>query len=370
MSEFEFAKPYWVYLAWTAPAVIALVLYGNARRRRQLAAFGVDPQRSAVWLKGVRRRRLLRVAMLAVGLVALTIAALQPRTHPKRQPVETSVRDLAICLDVSRSMLATDVAPSRLERAKLELSRLVDHLAGDRVGLVVFAGDAVIACPMTSNYSYFKTVVKNITPRSAGQGGTRIGDAIRTCLTDQLGLETSSSAEADPNAPASTRPEVPAKETFADILLITDGEDHESYPVYAARQAAKANVGLYAIGLGDPAGTTITVTAEDGSRKVLRYQDQPVISKLDTAMLTELALTTPRGAFLPVGTANFDLIDFYESTIVAQQPRRQITTEHVQWTEVFQPVLFVGLALVLTAMLFSERPRRVAQPVAEEAVQT
>jgi len=370
VSEFEFAKPQWVYLAWAAPLVIGLVIYGNARRRGRLAVFGVDPARSAAWLGGVRRRRILRAVLLACALGALTIAAIQPRTNPKRQPVKSASRDLAICLDVSRSMLATDVAPNRLERAKLELSRLAKHLAGDRVGLVVFAGNSVIACPLTTNYSYFNSVLRNVSTTSAGQGGTRIGDAIRTCLRDQLGLEsrpTTQASETDPNQEPTFEPELPDNETFADILLITDGEDHDSYPSYAAKQAAALNVGLYTIGLGDPAGSEIMIETSDGSKQLLRYQDKPVISKLDEALLKEMALAGPRGAYLPVGTANFDLVEFYQNTIVAQQPRRKTMTEYVQWTEVFQPAVLVGLALLLACLLMPERPARLAGPAAKEA---
>jgi Ca-activated chloride channel family protein len=372
VNEFQFAEPQWVHLLWTAPGVVLLVVYGNARRRRRLGVFGVDQQRAGEWLGAVRGRRLLRATVVAAALVFLTAAALQPRANPKRQQIETAARDLAICLDVSRSMLATDLSPSRLERAKLELSRLTDHLAGDRVGLIVYAGDAVIRCPLTSNYSYFKSVLRTVTPRATSQGGTNIGDAVRKAMTDLLGLEPTAAVVGGQDVRAGETimedEARGAKETFADILLITDGEDHGSYPQYAAEQAAALNVGMYTVGLGSAVGSTIPITDGDGGTKVLNYKGEPIISRLDSKLLTEMAVAGRRGAYLPVGTANFDLVDFYENKIVAQQPRREITEEHVYWSEVYQPVLFVGLALVVAAMLIPERPRQAQEPAAAQAV--
>ena len=351
MSEFQFAKPEWVHLFWAAPFVVLLVLYGNVRRGRRLHVFGLDLRRVGDWLRAVCRRRLWRATLLALALVGLTAAALQPRANPQRRKIKTAARDLAVCLDVSRSMLAEDIAPSRLERAKLELSRLADQLASDRIGLVVFAGDAVITCPLTSNTSYFKSVLKTVSTRATGQGGTKIGDAVRKALGDLLGLDT----EAPTTQPTDAE-QVGSKPTFADILLITDGEDHDSYPTYAAKQAAALDVGIYTVGLGSSTGSPIPIAGSDGVTRNLEYQGQTVMSKLDGEVLTEMALTGSRGAYLPAGTANFDLVDFYRSKIVAQQPRRQMMVEQVVWREIYQPVLFVALALLLASLLWPERP--------------
>ncbi|MBI4601320.1 MAG: VWA domain-containing protein, partial [Planctomycetes bacterium] len=133
-------------------------------------------------------------------------------------------------------MLADDLKPSRLERAKLEVERLCDQLKGDRIGLIVFAGEAVIRSPLTSNYSYFKSVLRTVDHRSAASGGTRIGDAVRKALTDLFGFTSASAPEEEGVKPGETVLEEErrkAKETFADILLVTDGEDMDSYPLHA-----------------------------------------------------------------------------------------------------------------------------------------
>ncbi|MHC4391762.1 MAG: VWA domain-containing protein, partial [Planctomycetota bacterium] len=269
---FEFAGVDWrAHLIWAIPLLAALAVRAARRRRTDLAAYGKELFPATA--PGIARRRTLRITLTLLGLLALYAALLQPRTDPVKRPVKARVRDLAVCLDVSRSMLADDLAPSRLERAKLELSRLVDSLEGDRIGLVVFAGEAVVQCPLTSNYSYFKSALRNVTERSASQGGTRIGDALRKALADLLGLDlTGSAGNAEGGAEGDAGEELAAigpeaLERFADILLITDGEDQESYPVYAARSCRSLGVGLYVIGLGSEEGHSIPIE-RDGVSEV------------------------------------------------------------------------------------------------------
>ena len=188
-EQFEIPAVYpWVHLFWAAPVLLLVSGWSLARRRHTLAVFGYDEVRSRTWLQSLTRRRWQRAILLGVAVVFFTAAAVQPRCNPDEQNYKTASRDIAVLLDVSRSMLAVDLQPSRLERAKDEIMRLADRLHGDRLGLVVFAGDAVIKCPLTRNYSYFKSTVRHVTSNSASQGGTRIGDAIRKALTDLLGF--------------------------------------------------------------------------------------------------------------------------------------------------------------------------------------
>ncbi len=351
----------WVHLFWAAPLVLALTAWSTARRRQTLSVFGYDAVRSRSWLRALTRRRWRRALLFAAGIVFFTAAAVRPRCNPESQTYKTASRDIAVLLDVSRSMLANDLQPSRLERAKDEILRLADRLHGDRVGLVVFAGDAVIKCPLTRNYSYFKSIVRHVATTSASQGGTRIGDAVRKALGDLLGFHSSGEAL------KSEGPEVGEtilademrgqKESFADILLITDGEDHDSYPVKAAQQATRLNVGIYTVGLGSEEGSTIPIQGAGGRIEFLKDRDgQLVKSGLDSKTLLEMTNMAPRGAYLPVGTQNFDLRDFYERTI-AQDARRDVIEKRVFWTEIFQPFLLAGLLFYLLHIALLERPK-------------
>ena len=350
----------WIHLLWGAFLVIGLCAWGISSRARKLDVFGYDAARSAEWLASLRRRRWRRAVALALALVFLAAAAVEPRCNPERTTYKTSARDIVVILDVSRSMLAEDLKPDRLERAKMELERLCDSLKGDRIGLVVFAGDAVIKCPLTSNYTYFKSVLKNVDARSASQGGTRIGDAIRKALSDLLALDRGEKTAQRGVKPGETVMEEELrgeKPVYADILLITDGEDHESFPLHAAQRMAQLNVGLYAVGLGSEEGTAIPVKGPDGKTEFLKYEGQVVLSKLDSKTLKDMVNAAPRGQYLPVGTYNFDLVDFYDKTI-ARESGREVYDEHVVWTEIFQPFAFAGLVLYLIYLLLPERPGR------------
>ena len=147
------------------------------------------------------------------------------------------------------------------------------------------------------------------------------------------------------------------KQVYGDILLITDGEDHESYPVHAARRAALFNVGIYAIGLGSETGTRIPVKGKSGRSEFLRYEGEFVESKLDSQTLDEMVMAAPRGRYLPVKTLNFDLVEFFTNTI-ARDSGRDVFDEQVIWTEIFQPFLITGLVLYLIYLLLPERPAR------------
>lgn len=136
IEQFELAPDAlpWIHLVWLAPVALALTMWALARRQAVLHRFGHDRERSADWLRSLRRRRWRKAWLLAGAFLFLAAAAVQPRANPERTRIKTSARDLAVVLDVSRSMLADDIKPSRLERAKLELKRMVKALGGDQIG--------------------------------------------------------------------------------------------------------------------------------------------------------------------------------------------------------------------------------------------
>lgn len=369
MRELEFAWPSMLHLAWAVPLVLLACAWSVSRTARLLQAFGVDRGRFGGWVRAQSRRRWLRATAFSVAVLFFTGAAVRPRSNPERTTFRREGRDLAVVLDVSRSMLADDIRPNRLERAKLELDRLAADLSGDRIGLVAFAGDAVIVCPLTSNYSYFRSTLKNLTPHSAPQGGTRIGDALRKALSDLLGIESGPSlakaeepqlgetiAEAEHRTATPKRP--------ADILLITDGEDHDSYPLHAAEQVRDAGVGLFIVGLGSEEGTPIPIRADDGTVAPLKYEGKVVLSRLDSETLREMLLKVPRGSYTPAGTQGFDLVSIHEGAI-SRGEKAEIIEEDVTWTEIFQPFLLAGLFFYFLSLVLPERAG--PQPVGEVA---
>ena len=255
--------------------------------------------------------------------------------------------DLYVLIDVSRSMLAEDVPPSRLGRAKADVAALVNRLEGERVGLIAFAGQAVVKCPLTVDYDAFRRSLDELDPDSAPRGGTAIGDAIRKALEVFQ-------ARADRDQA---------------ILLITDGDDQQSYPLEAAAVAAERHVTIFTVGLGDADhGARIPQGAE--AKSYLEYQGHQVWSKLDGSLLKEIALKTS-GVYVPVGTRAYDLGELYAKYLQGRRGGEEQSQKRIRRADQFQ--IFLALAvLALLADAFTrpypalakspepglERPRR------------
>ena len=246
--------------------------------------------------------------------------------------------DVMILLDVSRSMLARDIAPSRLERAKLAIrDDLLPALGGDRVGLIAFAGVPALVCPLTSDYGFFRLALADVSTQSTGRGGTLIGDAIRKAGA----LFTESKLD-----------------SHKMILLITDGEDQESYPVEAAASVWKdEQVPIIALALGDPEqGARVPVPGEKGE-SFLEYKGEQVRSRADFATLEQVAHASEQGAFVAVGTSNFDLGDIYRRVAQAVRSAEEHEQRTVRQPSQYHPFALVALVLVLVDSCLRNGPR-------------
>jgi len=205
------------------------------------------------------------------------------------------------------------------------------------VGLLAFAGTAAVKCPLTLDYGFFKMMLDNVTTASVSRGGTMIGDALRVVLDQMLDNQ---------------------EKKYKDIVLITDGEDHESFPVEAAKEAAEKGVRLFIVGLGDEnEGKRIPVTDESGRRTFMKYQGREVWSRLDADTLREMALVTPGGRYLNVATGTIDLGEVYMQLIGSAEKKEQEEETIEKYEEKFQ--VFIGIAFLLLVIetLISERRR-------------
>jgi Ca-activated chloride channel family protein len=260
---------------------------------------------------------MFRAALIGVVLAGCTFALMRPQTQGGSEALESSKMsaDVMVLLDVSKSMLAEDAAPSRLERAKADVLDLAGKLKGHRVGLTAFAGRAVTLCPLTSDAAFFRMVMRGVSVRSVSPGGTRIGDGIRQAV------------KAFPDGPGSKL-----------ILLVTDGEDHDSNPLDAAKEALAAGVRIVTIGFGDEKGSEITLVDPDtGARKILTDRGGNVVrSRLDGETLRQIALAT-QGAYVPAGTAALDLESIVRDHIqplaraAAEKSMRRVPVDHYPW---------------------------------------
>ncbi len=282
------------------------------------------------------RKQVLKAALLVVAFVSIVIALTEPKWNPQPQEVRRRGRDVVILLDTSRSMLAEDIKPSRLERSKIAISDLLEVLRGDRIAIITFAGNATVKCPLTQDYAFVRMALADISTESSSRGGTMIGDAVRKATEEVFEKQS---------------------RQYKDLILITDGEDHDSFPVQAAEKAGEEGVRIIAVGLGDDAtGSRIPITGPDGQTTFLKYQGQEVWSKLDSDTLRRVAYATTGGKYLSVAPGTtMDLGRIYEDLIASAEGREFEAMSLMKYDQKFQ--IFVGLAIVLLIgeVLVSER---------------
>jgi len=331
----RFAALAYAHLLWLLPALLALYIYAFARKRQALAEFleVVLTPRLVPTLSRVRQWCKVLCLIGAVG--CLVLALMQPQWGQEWQEVQRQGRDLMIVLDVSRSMLAEDVVPNRLVRAKSDIKDLVQVLqkeGGNRLGLVVFAGQASLQCPLTLDYGFFLQQLNQVGLHTVTRGGTLIGDAIRKALS-AFG---------------------PLANNYRDIILITDGEDHDSFPVEAAKAAAAEQVSIYTIGLGDAvSGTRVPVSGTPGQRTYVQYQGHEVLSRMQPALLLEMARLTG-GAYVPAGTRAIELDRIYTEKIAPKARRQTAMTKRERFIHRYQWFVLAGVLLLAIDMLVRE----------------
>ena len=268
--------------------------------------------------------------MLA-GLALVLFAAARPQWGHSAQKMQARTRNVVVALDVSRSMLATDVRPNRLERAKADIADLIDSLEGDRCALVAFRRTGVLLCPLTTDHGFLRSTLESVSPESAPRGETDLGSAIRAAL-----------AALDP-----------AADDHNAIILISDGGDLRGGARDAAHLAARRNVPVFTVGLGNPrAETAIPDASGKGSQQ---YQGKAVMTKLEEAALTEIAKLSG-GRYVPLataGTAETTLGAIYRRFLRQVAAKEQAEEEELRATERFGLFLVPGLLLVLLAGMLS-----------------
>ena len=273
----------------------------------------------------------VQLALLAAGLVLLGVAAARPQWGRADVHLKSHGRSLLVALDVSRSMLAADVHPNRLERAKVDILDLVADLKGDRAGVLVFRGKGLMLCPLTTDYAFLRQAVDGITIDSAPRGETDIADAINKCL------EAFSDAPDDNNA----------------ILLISDGEDLAGRAKRAAEEAGRRNIPVFTVGIGDPTGAAVPSPDGNGTMK---FGGHDVKSRLTESTLRDIA-SVSGGVYIPLatsGTAATTLGAIYRqhlTKIAARELEEMLENRHV---ERFQLFLVPALILLLAAAALSK----------------
>jgi len=284
------------------------------------------------------KKQIFKALLLIAAFISIVTALTEPKWNPQAQKIKREGRDVVILLDTSRSMLAEDIKPNRLERAKIAITDLMEMLKGDRIAIVTFAGNSTVKCPLTQDYAFVRTVLSDISIESTSRGGTLIGDAIRKATEEVFDRKS---------------------REYKDIILITDGEDHESFPVQAAEKAASEGIRIIAIGLGDEnEGSRIPITGPNGAKTFLKYNGEEVWSKVAGDTLRKVVYATEGGKYLSVepGTT-LNLGEIYEKLIASAEKRELESVTMTRYDEKFQIFLALGIGLVICEAFISERKK-------------
>ena len=248
----SWADPEMLWLLGLVPVAVVALWWNAARRQRATEMFGKSATVEPLIAGRAKWWRVTRATLMVVGAALVVVAFAGPQYGSRTRVLRKRGIDIVIALDFSKSMLARDVHPSRIKRAKGELERLLSDLDGDRVGLVAFAGDAM-AFPMTVDYSAVRLFLRDLGPMDMPVGGTAIGKAL---IASKRLVESSNESRGDENSP-DRRSKV--------VILLTDGEDHEGDPIAAAEELRAAGIKVYAVGIGSGSGEPIPSYTADGT---------------------------------------------------------------------------------------------------------
>ena len=334
----NFAEPSMMFLFALVPLYWLLVWHRRQRRGRLLSSL-LAPEMQPKLVSAVSsRRQLLKLVLLTSALALIAFAAMRPRAGVRVEKVETAGMDLCVAIDTSRSMMATDLAPNRLQVAKREIRRLLEGLKGDRIALVAFAGGAILECPLTNDYSAAELFLDVIDDSLVPIGGTAIGSAIRLARDKVFSMPEGDKV----------------------LILLTDGEDTTDSDVLgAARDAAAAGIRIYTIGIGSIGGSP--VPAESGKPGEYRKNSagEIVLSKLDVSLLEQIAEIT-RGRYYHVEAGGTTLSAVLEEISGLEGKRVEERTATVYDERYSFPLGVAIVLLSIEAILGWQAPRRSA----------
>ena len=322
-----FAEAGYLYLLLLIPVFIIIQTLVVKLRRRRLQKFGDEALVKSLMPSYSRAKVWVRLSFFLLAFFFFVLGISRPQMGAILKEHKTRGAEVMIVLDVSNSMLAEDYSPNRLERAKLAISRMVDKLREDRIGLIVFAGNSFVQLPITTDYVSAKMFLNSISTESVPIQGTAIGEAIGTALR-------SFSAQSDKSRA---------------IIVITDGETHEDDPVAAASQAAELGVRVFAIGVGSPEGKMIPFEGD-----YLRDKDgNPVVTRLDEAVLQEVA-GAGKGLYVRAGNSEFGLNPIIDE-IAGMDDEEYNSVVFEEYDELYMYFFAVVFFFLVLEMLIGER---------------
>ena len=326
---FRFGEPIFLYLLIIVPVLIGLFLYANYRRRKKIRIYG-DPILLARLMPDISLYRpAVKFWLVLAALVMMIFVMARPQFGAKMETVKRQGVETVVALDISNSMLAQDVTPSRLEKAKKLISRLVETFNNDKVALIVFAGESFTQLPITSDYISAKMFLETISPSLISTQGTDIRGAI------DLAMKSFTPKEGVGRA----------------IVLITDGENHEGGAVEAAQEAAKKGVRVFVLGIGSPEGAPIPTETSNEFRR--DKEGNVVVTRLNEKMCQEIA-QVGNGVYVRVDNTNNAerVLNNEIDKLAKSEVETQVFTEY---DEQFQVLAWLALVLLIIDVLILYR---------------
>ena len=327
---FRFANIEMLWWLITTPVfVIAYIIY-TKHKRRQLMKFGDQELVAQLMPDASKGRPIWKFSLLLLAWVLLIVAGSRPQYGQQEKTIKRQGIEVMVALDISNSMLAEDVAPNRLDRAKQILSKMIDNMVDDKVGLVVFAGEAFTQLPITCDYVSAKMFLNTITPNLISTQGTAIGAALQTAVTS-FGTTESEAGRA--------------------IILITDGENHEDDAIAAAKQAQELGIQVFVVGIGKPEGSPIP---KPGSNDYFKDRSgQVVVSRLNEEMCQQIA-AAGKGIYVRCDNTNTAM------RALQQELDRMATAElestvYADYNEQYQSFVLIALLLIVIEFFILSR---------------
>lgn len=336
---FRFAHPEFLWLLLVIPAIALFYIYTRIKRKQALKAYG-NPELLASLMPDVsesKPRWKFIIELTALALLIFTIAG--PQFGSKLETVKKQGVEIMVALDVSNSMLARDIAPNRLEKAKQMLSRLVDQLQNDKVGLIVFAGDAFTQLPITSDYVSAKMFLSSINPKMVSAQGTSIGAAINLAVRSFTPNESSDKA----------------------IIVITDGENHEGNAVEAAQAAYEKGIKVDVIGIGQPQGAPVPDDSGNPNSFRKDRDGNVVVTKLNEEMAKEIA-AAGHGIYVRADNTNSALKALTDE-VKGMNKTELESRVYSDYDDRFQSVAWVVLVLLLLDIFILDRKNSILRKI-------
>ena len=327
----NFAQAQYLLLLILVPFFFVIQAVVLKVRKKRIRKFGDEALVSRLMPSYSEGKTWIRLVLFSIGFIFFIIGLSRPQIGARLKEHETKGAEIMIVLDVSNSMLAEDYSPNRLERAKLAISRLVDKLRDERIGLIVFAGNSFVQLPITTDYVSAKMFLNSISTESVPVQGTAMGDAISTAMKS-FSLQSEKSRA---------------------VIVITDGENHEDDPVSAAQQAAELGVRVFTIGVGSPEGKPIPFEGE-----LLKDKNGDiVVTRLDESILRDVA-DAGNGLYVRAGTSEFGLNPVINE-IKKMEDEKYSSVVFEEYDEQFMNFFAIALIFFVLEMLVGDRkPKR------------